>query len=210
VPDINPDTGKPDTKLPLVESATWQTFDRNGNPTSDNMVSGTKLATYKIDNVAILNQLVSNGIIQTINGYSIMADFMDGACTLFVFNKNGDYQDISISVNSGMSGQYSVSDVTKYKANGDVQSMTHKGSSTYECQGTIDPPDFGISGAAGLLTGTSSDFTWLGDKTDPSSLAWVAIPGSTKIVGIAGTYGDIGVIEGSVSFAASKAILQQQ
>ena len=33
VPDINPDTGKPDPRLPLVESATWQTFDRNGNPT---------------------------------------------------------------------------------------------------------------------------------------------------------------------------------
>jgi hypothetical protein len=216
VPDINPETGKPDSKLPLVENASWTVSDKNSNPVSENSVSGKKFVSYKIDNLTILNLLVSEGIISSPKGYSITATFDSTtySFTCHVVSKT-DAQDINLNLNvDAPTVAYTISDVRNLLPNGDIRSMSHKGSSTVESSGAVEFGD--LFTGVGLVTGVTTDFTWLNDNTDPTSLDFVTIPGAFKISGIVGSYNGVdsqgepisGVIGGSISLAPSKSIRQ--
>jgi hypothetical protein len=216
VTGLNPDTGKPDVRQPLVYDASWQTTYRNGNPASDNTLSGSKVATYKIDNAAILNKLVQNGVIPTIKGYSITARIQPDGGYLFQAVSKNDGVEIELFFEIGgggiMANASSTSDVTTYKLDGAVNSVTHKASVTVESIGTAS--GLGFNGS-GVVTGTRADYVWLADKSDPTSLSWVTIPGKFTMTGIQGDYtddiaGTSGLIRGSISFGASKAILVPQ
>ena len=93
-----------------------------------------------------------------------------------------------------------------------MNSVTHKASSTVESIGTAS--GLGFNGS-GVVTGTTTDYVWLADKTDPGSLSWVTIPGKFTMTGIQGDYtddiaGTSGLVRGSISLGASKAILVPQ
>jgi hypothetical protein len=218
VQDINQDTGKPDPRLPLVDSASWTVLDKNGNPAADISVNATKMAAVKIDNAAILTRLVKDGVIPQIKGYALTAtpDFnSDGASFVCHVVGRGDYFDVPMSLSiSSDNIQKNYSDVTNYTPAGDVKSIVHKGSSTFE---TTASCEFLDGSANGIAIGAASDVSWLSDPLDPSSLSYVSVPSKFVFTAISGSYSTQDaqgnsipvVIQGSIGFGAAKAIKMQ-
>ena len=205
VKDINQDTGLPDGKLPLVIEASWTTVDKNSNPISDNHITGATEKPWKLGNAEILASLVPD-VIPSVKGYSLVLGD-DGTGTggdIIAYNaKTGDWQSTGYIWNANLLPlSYSSSDITSYKADGTVKSVTHKATSSME--GNVTLSGGSIDGvASGVATSSSTDFSWLADTKDPSSLQWISVPGAVKVTGIIGQepWGD--VIDGSITVAAA-------
>jgi hypothetical protein len=155
-------------------------------------------------------------VISSIKGYSITATYISGNPGGYSFHAVSKNDDVDIELNFTIAGidanASSTSDVTTSTLDGAVKSMTHTARSTVESVGTAS--GLGFDGS-GVVTGTTTDYAWLADKTDPGSLLWITIPGRFTMTGIQGSYTDdiiseLGLARGSISLGASKAILMPQ
>lgn len=202
VKDINPDTGLPDGRLPLVTEASWTTYDRNGNPVSDNHLTGATAKTQKLGNAEILASLVPD-VIPSVRGYSLfLSDGEIIACNA----RTGDWQSTGYTWGANLVPlSYSSSDITNYNADGTVKTVTHRATALQEGKVTLSGDSF-EGDASGVAISSFTDFSWLTDKTDPSSIQSISVPAGVKVTGIIGiaTWGD--VIDGSITVAASKAV----
>ena len=228
---IDPETGKPNSKLPKVESISSTTEPNSKGEVTTTFAVGVKAATTKVDNAALIAaaleldpEMSAADKKKALTGWSLLAEISSGAAvegedgaeaavgglTYNVYAAKKDADNIplfSVTLPPPLTESFSSSVTTKEDEDGNVIVSAAKaptGSASYE--GVASGALGESAGFSGVFTVSTKVTAYNPDKTIKNVWSSIDAPAAGKIASIVGEDASGATLTGTISFTAPKVL----